>query len=90
MHDYRYKTEYKSGKRNVVADQPSRPVRVIQGSEDGEWLGKSKEEMKVMQRAEARWREMVDYLEGGRVPRSKYPRATLDQFALEEDHTIPM
>ncbi len=28
---------------------------------------------------------MVDYLEGGRVPRSKYPRATLDQFALEED-----
>ncbi len=41
--------------------------------------------MKVMQRAEARWRDMVDYLEGCRIPRSKYPRATLDQFALEED-----
>ncbi len=78
MRDYRYKIEYKSGKRDVVADQLSRPVRVIQGSEVGEWLGKSREEIKVMQRAEARWREMVDYLEVGRVPRSKYPRATLD------------
>ncbi len=85
MCDYRHKIEYKPGKRNVVADQLSRPVRVIQGSEDGEWLGKSREEIKVMQRAEARWREMVDYLEGGRVPRSKYRQATLDQFALEED-----
>ncbi len=28
---------------------------------------------------------MVEYLVGGRIPRSKYPRATLDQFALEED-----
>ncbi len=39
MRDYCYKIEYKSGKRNVVADKLSRPVRVIQGSEDGEWLG---------------------------------------------------
>ncbi len=38
-----------------------------------------------MQRAEARWQEMAAFLEGGRIPRSKYPRATLDQFALEED-----
>ncbi len=69
----------------MVADQLSRPVRVIQGSEDGEWLGKSRKEMKEMQRAEPRWREMVDYLEGGRIPRSKYPLVALDQFALEED-----
>ncbi len=27
---------------------------------------------------------MVEYREGGRIPRSKYPRATLDQFALED------
>ncbi len=27
---------------------------------------------------------MVSYLEGGRIPRSKYPRATLDQFSLED------
>ncbi len=37
-----------------------------------------------MQRAEPRWREMVEYLEGGRKPRSKYLRATLDQFSLED------
>ncbi len=29
MPDYCYKIEYKAGKRNVVADQLSRPVRVI-------------------------------------------------------------
>ncbi len=81
MRDYCYKIEYKAGKRNVVADQLSRPVRVIQGREDRKWLGKSKEEIKVMQRAEARWREIVEYLVGGRIPRSKYLRATLDQFA---------
>ncbi len=46
--------------------------------------GKSKEEIKGMQRAEARWQEMAVFLEGGRIPRSKYPRATFDQFALEE------
>ncbi len=34
MRDYRFKVEYKQGKNNVVADQLSRPVRVIQGSED--------------------------------------------------------
>ncbi len=28
---------------------------------------------------------MVDYLEGGRIPRSKYPRLTLDQLPLEDD-----
>ncbi len=77
MRDYRYKIDYKSGKRNMVADQMSRPVRVIQGSDDGECLAKSREEMKEMQGAEPKWREMVDYLEGGRIPRSKYPRVTL-------------
>ncbi len=37
-----------------------------------------------MQRDEWKWREMIEYLEGGRIPQSKYPRATLDQFLLEE------
>ncbi len=71
-------------KNNVVADQLSRPIRVIQGSEDGTWLGTSREEIQAFQREEPRWREMVEYLEeGGRIPKSKYPRATLDQLALE-------
>ncbi len=84
MRDYRFKVEYKMGKNNVVADQLSRPVRVIQGSEDGTWLRKSRDEIQEMQRGGPRWREMVNYLEGGRIPRSKYPRVTLDQFSLED------
>ncbi len=83
MRDYSFRVKYKRGKNNVVADQLSRPVRVIHGSEDGTWLGKSKDEFQALQR-EPRWREMVEYLGGGRIPRSKYPRATLDQFALED------
>ncbi len=70
MRDYRVKVEYKMGKNNVMADQLSRPVRVIPGSEDGTWLGKSRDEIQEMQREEPRWREMVNYLEGGRIPRS--------------------
>ncbi len=27
---------------------------------------------------------MIEYLEGRRIPRSKYPRVTLDEFALED------
>ncbi len=71
MRDNRFRLEYKTGKNNVVADQLSIPVRVIQGSEDGTWLGKSKNEIQELQREEPRQREMVEYLEGGRIPRSK-------------------
>ncbi len=84
MRDYRFQVEYKQGKNNIVADQLSRPVRVIQGSENGTWLGKSRDEIQGLHREEPRWRGMVEYLEGGRVPKSKYPCATLDQFALED------
>ncbi len=85
MRDYRFRVEYKQGENNVVTDQLSRPVRVIQGSEDGTWLGKRREEIQALQREEPRWREMVEYQEGGgRIPRCKYPRATLNQFALED------
>ncbi len=85
MRDFRYKIEYKMGKKNVVADQLSRPVRLVQGEYDESWLGKSKEDIKGMQRAEPRWREMIEFIEGGRIPRSKYLRATIDQFSLEDD-----
>ncbi len=84
MRDYRFRVEYKQGKNNVVADQLSRPVRVIQGSEEGTWLGKSRDEIQELQREETRWREMVDYLEGGRILRSKYSSTTLDHFSLED------
>ncbi len=49
MQDYRFKIEYKAGKKNVVADQLSRPVRMIQGENETKLLGKSKEEVMEMQ-----------------------------------------
>ncbi len=98
MRDYRYQIEYKSGKSNPVADHLSRPMRIIRHQTEERWLGKTREELKQLQQAEPRWLEMTEYLEGGRIARSKYPRATLDQFVLEEeilyltretiDHTI--
>ncbi len=84
MKDYQYQIEYKQGRKNVVADHLSRPVRVIQNNEE-QWLGKSKEEVIEMQGRERRWNEVAEYLRGGRVPRSRFPRATIDQFTLEDD-----
>ncbi len=84
MRDYRYNIEYRADRKNAVADQLSRPVRIIRCQLEERWLGKTKEEFKQMQRDEHKWQEMIYYLEGGRIPRSKYPRATLDQFVLEE------
>ncbi len=55
MRDYHYKVEFKQGKKNVVADQLSRPVRIIKEEETLNWLGRSKEEIRMMQRAEPRW-----------------------------------
>ncbi len=52
MRDYHYRVEFKPGKRNVVADQLSRPVRIIREEETLSWLGRSKEEIREMQRAE--------------------------------------
>ncbi len=65
-----------------MADQLSRPVRVL--CEGERWLGKIKDELVELERAELRWKDMIEYLEGGRIPRARYPRATLDQFTLED------
>ncbi len=67
MRDYQYRIEYKQGRKNVVTDHLSQPVRVIQHNEE-QWLGKSKEELIEMQGRERRWNEVVEYLRGGRVP----------------------
>ncbi len=48
------------GKKNVIADQLSRPVRMmIQGENEASLLGKSREEVMEMQRVEYRWRSVV-------------------------------
>ncbi len=57
MRDYRFKIEYKMGKKNVIADQLSRPVRMIQEETEASLLGKSKEEKKKEERERKRKKE---------------------------------
>ncbi len=84
MRDYQYQIEYKQGRKNAVADHLSRPIRVIQNNEE-QWLEKSKEELIEMQGRERSWNEVAECLRGGRVPQSRFPRTTIDQFTLEDD-----
>ncbi len=86
MRDYQFTIDYKSGIRNVVADQLSRRVRPIRhwGDQNELFLGKTREEFSQLQMQEPRWREMRQYL-GGCIPRSKHPRATFAQFNIENE-----
>ena len=84
MREFTYKIEYKSGATNVVADQLSRPAKIIRLVGQENFLGLTKEEFIQAQENEPRWREMRDYLEGGRVPRHRYPSVILNQFIVED------
>ncbi len=80
MQEYQYTIRYMKGKKNVVAESLSRPILVIQPSSEAMWLGKSREDIRTLQGEEERWKDLMDYLEGGNVPNKKYKRTTLDQF----------
>ncbi len=54
MRDYRYQIQYRSGKRNPVVDHLSRPVRIIRHQTEERWLGKTREQLKQLQRKEPR------------------------------------
>ncbi len=66
MREYKYQISYIKGTKNVVADTLSRPVLLIEAHNEGTWLGKSREEMRNLQREEERWKVLIDYIEGGR------------------------
>ena len=84
MREFQYRIEYKTGAKNVVADQLSRPVRLVRVGGQDNILGMSRDEYIQAQINEPRWREMKEYLEGGRVPRHKYPPVILNQFIVED------
>ncbi len=69
----------------MVAEHLSRPVRPIQVISPSSYLGHSKEEISTLQMEEPRWREMKEYLQGGNISKSKFPRTTLEQFVIEDD-----
>ncbi len=85
MREYLYSIQYIKGKHNLVADGLSRPILVVNPPPETTRLGKGKVEMRRLQMEEERWREMIEYLEGGKVARQQYPRATLDQFVMWDE-----
>ncbi len=85
MREYNYEIQYLKGKYNVVADQLSRPGRIIQRTHEPHVLGLTKEPFKERQREEKKWKEMVRYLEGGAIPTKNYHRSILQQFVVVDE-----
>ncbi len=85
MREYNYGINCVHGKYNYIADQLSRPVRVIQRSPTTNILGLTPKEFKTCQREEIKWREMIDYLEGGSIPTKKYHKTILKQFTVTDE-----
>ncbi len=85
MHEYNYDIQYQRGKDNYVADHLSRPVRIIVRSPEATWLGLDHQSFRDKQREEPVWAELGKYLNGGKVPTKRLPKAALDQFAFVDE-----
>ena len=95
MRDYSFVIEYKKGATHYVADHLSRPVgriqvnrcRVAMLNQDlriPSLANVTMPELRQHQRTERRWVEVIDYLEGGAIPRYGGFRSTLANFELFE------
>ncbi len=73
MRKYHYEIKYVHGKYNFVADQLSRPVRIVQRCPTTTILGLTSEEIIKCQREEVKWREIIEYLEGGSILNTTKP-----------------
>lgn len=82
MREYNFRIKYLKGKDNVVADQLSRPVRLLTHQPNTTWLGLTREEFIKEQCEDQTWNELLDYLQGGVLPRRKIAKATLDKFEV--------
>ncbi len=77
--------KYVQGQYNYVADQLSRPVRIVQRCPTTTILGLTSEEFIKCQRKEVKWREMTEHLERGSIPTKKYHKTILEQFTLKDE-----
>ena len=95
MRDYSFVVEYKKGSTHHVADHMSRPVGRVREAEGkiaaitredrfSPFSGMSMLELRQRQVQERRWREVVDYLEGGAVPRYGSLKANLGNFEVHK------
>ncbi len=60
MREFNDQIQHVKGKYNYVADSLSRPVLITSQRPETTLLGKTKEEMKALQVAEAKWGEMIE------------------------------
>ncbi len=82
---YHSEIKYVQGKYNYVADQLSRPVRIVQRCLTTTILDLISEEFIKCQREVVNGREMIEYLEGGPIPTKKYHKTILEQFTLKDE-----
>ncbi len=88
VREYNYNIQYVKRKYNYVADYLSRPVLLIPPPLANTILGKNKEELRNLQLEEGKWAQMIEYPEGGNVPRRTFPRGTLHHFVVWESSLL--
>ena len=91
MREYNFDILYRKGKINTVPDalsRPSKPVAkvklVISNDEALRFPGLTPEIIKKEQRKDSRWTKIINYIEGGSVPKRVPGNRTLDCFELRE------
>ena len=89
MRDYSFEIIYKAGKSHYVPDTLSRPVFQIKQTEcsrtDVTMLeGYTASEMRSEQMKEGRWKELICFLEGGKLPNKRPSRSILQDFQMQD------
>ncbi len=79
--EYSYNVHYVEGKDNYVADHVSRSVIIVVSPPEASLFGLAQTQFKERQREEPIWRELVEFLEGSKIPTKRLPKPTLHQFA---------
>ncbi len=74
MREYSYEMKYVQGKCNYVADQLSRPVRIVQRRPTTTILSLTSEEFIKCHREEVKWREIIEYIRGRLNPNKEIPQ----------------
>ncbi len=86
MREYSYEIKYLKGKHNIVADNLSRPFRILKTTlAMSDYLGMTPQEVVEAQRKDPRWKELAEYLIGKKLPTKLYPKLLLEQFEVQDE-----
>lgn len=86
MREYNFQMEYKKGRKHKVPDALSRPMgRVREKVQSVQFLGLTREVLQKEQKADPRWKKVLEYFDGKDVP-SKIPgNRSLSAFEMVDD-----